>query len=232
VLQLAKKQGINLAVKAWLSVAKIGELLNLNRDIFIRSLALQLCFSFMTFYGARIGETTLAANAVLLNFLMLVSFALDGIAYASEAKVGKAKGEQSVEQIKLWVNLSLFWGGLFALFYSLIFLVFGGAIIRLLTDVPEVVSMATHYLPWVIILPIAAMGCFLFDGVFVGLTRAKDMRNTMLISATFGFFGLFWLVSDWQNHGLWFAMTSFMLLRGITLWLRYRAMVKQQQLLI
>ncbi|WP_462169318.1 MATE family efflux transporter [Pseudoalteromonas lipolytica] len=232
VLQLAKKQGINLAVKAWLSVAKIGELLNLNRDIFIRSLALQLCFSFMTFYGARIGETTLAANAVLLNFLMLVSFALDGIAYASEAKVGKAKGEQSVEQIKLWVNLSLFWGGLFALFYSLIFFVFGGAIIRLLTDVPEVVSMATHYLPWVIILPIAAMGCFLFDGVFVGLTRAKDMRNTMLISATFGFFGLFWLVSDWQNHGLWFAMTSFMLLRGVTLWLRYRAMVKQQQLLI
>ncbi|EWH04724.1 multidrug transporter MatE [Pseudoalteromonas lipolytica SCSIO 04301] len=232
VLQLAKNQGINLAVKAWLSVAKIGELLNLNRDIFIRSLALQLCFSFMTFYGARIGETTLAANAVLLNFLMLVSFALDGIAYASEAKVGKAKGEQSVEQIKLWVNLSLFWGGLFALFYSLIFLVFGGAIIRLLTDVPEVVNMATHYLPWVIILPIAAMGCFLFDGVFVGLTRAKDMRNTMLISATFGFFGLFWLVSDWQNHGLWFAMTSFMLLRGVTLWLRYRAMVKQQQLLI
>ena len=89
------------------------------------------------------------------------------------------------------MNLSLFWGGLFALFYSLIFFVFGGAIIRLLTDVPEVVSLATHYLPWVIILPIAAMGCFLFDGVFVGLTRAKDMRNTMLISATFGFFGLF-----------------------------------------
>ena len=231
VYQLAKKQGINLAVKAWFNVAKLLELVNLNRDIFIRSLALQLCFSFMTFYGARIGETTLAANAVLLNFLMLVSFALDGIAYASEAKVGKAKGEKSTQHIQLWVNLSLFWGGLFALFYSLIFLIFGNAIIRLLTDVPEVITMAADYLPWVIILPIAAMACFLFDGVFVGLTRAKDMRNTMLISAVFGFFGLFWLVSDWQNHGLWFAMTIFMLMRGVTLWLRYRYIVKQNSLL-
>ncbi|GGF08362.1 MATE family efflux transporter DinF [Pseudoalteromonas gelatinilytica] len=231
VTQLAKKQGVNLAVKAWLSVAKLLDLVSLNRDIFIRSLALQLCFSFMTFYGARIGETTLAANAVLLNFLMLVSFALDGIAYASEAKVGKAKGEHSSQHIQLWVKLSLFWGGLFALFYSLIFLLFGEAIIRLLTDVPEVISLATVYLPWVILLPIAAMGCFLFDGVFVGLTRAKDMRNTMLFSAVVGFFGLFWLVSSWQNHGLWFAMTSFMLMRGLTLWFRYRRIVNNQQLL-
>ena len=162
---------------------------------------------------------------------MLVSFALDGIAYASEAKVGKAKGEHSAKQIELWVNLSLFWGGLFALFYSLIFLLFGESIIRLLTDVPEVISLATVYLPWVIILPIAAMGCFLFDGVFVGLTRAKDMRNTMLFSALVGFFGLFWVVSSWQNHGLWFAMTCFMLMRGLTLWFRYRKIVNNQQLL-
>ncbi len=122
MVQLAKKQGISLAVANWFSIEKMAGLLSLNRDIFIRSLVLQLCFSFMTFYAARIGETTLAANAVLLNFLMLVSFAIDGIAYASEAKVGQAKGQKSVEKIRLWVKISVFWGMLFGIFYSVFFI--------------------------------------------------------------------------------------------------------------
>ena len=164
-------------------------LLSLNRDIFIRSLILQLCFSFMTFYGARIGDITLAVNAVLLNFLMLVSFALDGIAYASEAKVGQAKGQGSVRRIHLWVKISVFWGALFALAYCVFFALLGSQIITLLTDVPQVVSAANRYLPWLIFMPLAAMSCFLFDGIFVGLTRAKDMRNTMVFSALVGFFG-------------------------------------------
>ena len=86
------------------------------------------------------GETTLAVNAVLLNFLMLVSFALDGIAYAAEAKVGQAKGEGSEAKVEIWVNLSLFWGAVFALLYSLVFAVFGVSIVKLLTNIPEVIS--------------------------------------------------------------------------------------------
>ncbi len=205
VIKLAKKQGVELSVPNWLSVSKMAELLSLNRDIFIRSLILQLCFSFMTFYGARIGETTLAANAVLLNFLMLVSFALDGIAYASEAKVGQAKGQRSVNNIRLWVKISVFWGMLFGVLYSVFFAVFGSAIINLLTNVPEVIEAATNYLPWVIVLPMLAMSCFLFDGVFVGLTRAKNMRNSMILSAAVGFFGVFWVFIEWQNNALWLA---------------------------
>ncbi|MGO3299239.1 MAG: MATE family efflux transporter, partial [Pseudoalteromonas sp.] len=108
VFKLAAKKGVQLNISGWFSLAQMTSLLSLNRDIFIRSLILQLCFSFMTFYGARIGEVTLAANAVLLNFLMLVSFALDGIAYASEAKVGHAKGKNSARLIKLWVQISVF----------------------------------------------------------------------------------------------------------------------------
>ena len=231
VLKLAKKMAVPLITEHWLSIAKMVDLLNLNRDIFIRSLILQLCFSFMTFYGARIGEVTLAANAVLLNFLMLVSFALDGIAYASEAKVGQAKGQNNVRKIHLWVKISIFWGTLFALGYSLFFALLGSQIITLLTDVPAVITVANSYLPWLIMLPIAAMNCFLFDGIFVGLTRAKDMRNTMLISALIGFFGVFWLFNSWQNHGLWLAMSSFMVLRGITLMFRYRYLLRTQQLL-
>jgi len=231
VAKLAKKQGIELNVPNWLSISKMAELLSLNRDIFIRSLILQLCFSFMTFYAARIGETTLAANAVLLNFLMLVSFALDGVAYASEAKVGQAKGQGSVKNIDLWVKISVFWGMLFGVLYSLFFALFGNTIIKLLTNVPEVIQEATHYLPWIVVLPILAMSCFLFDGVFVGLTRAKNMRNSMILSAGVGFFGVFWVFIDLQNNGLWLAMSCFMLMRGVTLIIKYHHLKINNQLL-
>jgi multidrug resistance protein, MATE family len=231
VIKLAKKHTIELAVPHWFSIKKMANLLSLNRDIFIRSLILQLCFSFMTFYAARIGETTLAANAVLLNFLMLVSFALDGIAYATEAKVGHAKGQQSVRMIELWVKISVFWGMLFGLAYSLFFAAFGGYIITLLTNVPEVISSASYYLPWVIALPLLSMSCFLFDGVFVGLTRAKAMRNSMLLSASVGFFGVFLLFQQWGNNALWLAMSCFMLLRGVTLIVKYLQLKATKQLL-
>ncbi|ALS34390.1 multidrug resistance protein, MATE family [Pseudoalteromonas translucida KMM 520] len=231
VIKLAKKRGIKLSVPGWFSITKMANLLSLNGDIFIRSFILQLCFSFMTFYGARIGETTLAANAVLLNFLMLVSFALDGIAYASEAKVGHAKGQQSVKNIELWVKISVFWGALFALAYSLFFAIFGRYIITLLTNVPEVITTATLYLPWVIALPLLAMSCFLFDGVFVGLTRAKAMRNSMLLSASVGFFGVFAVFHQWENNGLWLAMSCFMLMRGVTLIVKYQRLKASNQLL-
>ncbi|MBH0069421.1 MATE family efflux transporter [Pseudoalteromonas sp. NZS100] len=231
VAKLAKKQDIDLNVPNWLSISKMAELLSLNRDIFIRSLILQLCFSFMTFYAARIGETTLAANAVLLNFLMLVSFALDGVAYASEAKVGQAKGQGSVKNIGLWVKISVFWGMLFGVLYSLFFALFGNTIIKLLTNVPEVIQEATHYLPWIVVLPILAMSCFLFDGVFVGLTRAKNMRNSMILSAGVGFFGVFWVFIDLQNNGLWLAMSCFMLMRGVTLIIKYHHLKINNQLL-
>ncbi|KZN68890.1 hypothetical protein N478_13275 [Pseudoalteromonas luteoviolacea S4060-1] len=211
--------------------AQIMHLLSLNKDIFIRSLVLQLCFSFMTFYGARLGDNTLAANAVLLNFLMLVSFALDGIAYAAEAKVGQAKGEQDETKLKAWVNVSVFWGAVFALLYCIIFAVFGESIITLLTSIPSVINTATGYLPWLVVLPIIAMSCFLFDGVFVGLTRAREMRNSMIVSAVCGFFLPFFVMKDLGNHALWLSMTCFMALRGITLIYRYRRLVGQQALL-
>jgi MATE family multidrug resistance protein len=227
--QLAKHQ-VNWR---WLmpDKAQFLALLSLNRDIFIRSLLLQLCFSFMTFYGARMGETTLAVNAVLLNFLMLVSFALDGIAYAAEAKVGQAKGEGSEAKVKIWVNLSLFWGAVFALLYSLVFAVFGLSIVKLLTNIPEVISASKTYLFWLILLPLLAMWCFIFDGIFVGLTRAQDMRNSMFFSAIFGFMVPLWLTLEYKNHGLWFAMSCFMLLRGVTLAYRYRQIQRQGLLL-
>ncbi|GEK09726.1 MATE family efflux transporter [Pseudoalteromonas peptidolytica] len=229
-INVANKHGLELKF-SFVERAHWLSLLTLNRDIFVRSLILQLCFSFMTFYGARLGEVTLAANAVLLNFLMLVSFAMDGIAYASEAKVGTAKGRADPVQLQLWVKISLFWGALFALLYSMVFYFFGDWIIGSLTTIPEVIAAASIYLPWLVALPLVAMSCFLFDGIFVGLTRAKEMRNSMLISALFGFFLPFWLTHSLGNHALWLAMSCFMGLRGLTLAYKYYQLSRQGALL-
>jgi MATE family multidrug resistance protein len=205
--------------------------LKLNRDIFIRSLFLQLCLAFMTYYGGILGDNILAANAVLLNFLLLVSFALDGIAYAVEAKVGQAKGRMKAGVINLWVVIGRFWSLAFACVYSLIFAFGGGTIIRMLTDLPEVIFVAEQYLVWLVLLPPIASFCFLYDGVFVGLTRAKEMRNAMIFSALIGFVLVFLITLPLGNHGLWLAMTCFMALRGATLAKKYHDFWRYRQLL-
>jgi len=194
----------------------------LNRDILIRTLCLEICFIFMTFQGARLGDDVIAANAILMNFLMLISFGLDGIANAAEVMVGKAKGENNRQSIFISVNVALFWTGVFALIYSLLFYLFGHYFILTISSIPAVVDYAQQHLFWIIALPILACWCYLYDGVYVGLMQAHIMRNSMLI-ATFGcFFPVWWLLQDYGNHGLWAAFSIFMLARGVTLAMHYQ----------
>jgi MATE family multidrug resistance protein len=198
----------------------------LNRDILIRTLCLELCFVFITFQGARLGDNVIATNAILMNFVLLISFGLDGIANATEALVGKAQGQKDFKQRNFIVKIALFWTGLFALSYSLLFAVAGNIFIGLLTDIPDVVNATKQYIHWIIILPVLGCWCYLFDGIFVGLMKAKAMRNSMII-ATFGcFFPLWWLLQDFGNHGLWAAFSVFLLMRGATLaWYYYRVLI-------
>lgn len=189
----------------------------LNRDILIRTLCLQSCFVFITFQGARLGDNVVAANAILMNFLLFISFGLDGIANAAEVMVGKAKGENNLKKLQEVFKVSLFWTVLFALVYSLFFVFSGTYVIRLISDIDVVVLYAEQYLPWIMLLPLAACWSYLFDGIYIGLTQAKAMRNSMIIS-TFGcFFPVWWLLQGYENHGLWLAFSIFMVARGITL---------------
>ncbi len=209
----------------WLALLRQGgwqRLWRLNRDILLRSLCLQICFLFITFQGARLGDAVVAANAVLLNFLLLISYALDGIAYAAEALTGKAVGEEDEPGLRAWVRICAHWSLLFAGAFVVIFGLGGEAIIGLLTDLPQVREEAARYLPWIVPLPVVALWCYLYDGVFIGATRAKDMRNTMVL-ATFGvFFPLWWLSQGLGNHGLWLALSAFLASRGLALWWLYR----------
>ncbi len=210
-------------LKKIVSKAELASYFKLNRDILIRTLCLEICFIFITFQGARLGDNIVAANAILLNFLLLISFGLDGIANAAEAMVGKAKGQNNQQALQVTVKIALFWTAIFAIIYSLFFALFGEQIIALMSSIAEVVNFANHYLFWIVLLPIIACWCFLFDGVYIGLMQASVMRNSMII-ATFGvFFPAWFLLQSFGNHGLWAAFLLFMLTRGISLaWHYYR----------
>lgn len=204
----------------WWQWPAVRRLLGLNRDIFIRSLCLQLCFAFMTLQGARLGDVAVAANAVLLNFLMLISYGLDGFAYAVEAMVGRAIGRRDRQGLREAIVLNLGWALLIAIAFALGFALGGRLLIAHITDIPAVIAEANRQLPWLIAMPLLAVWCFLLDGVFIGATRAREMRNSMLVAVFAGFFPIWWLCQEWGVAALWAAMAALMTGRGLTLgWL-------------
>ncbi|MDX1678917.1 MATE family efflux transporter [Arsukibacterium sp.] len=194
----------------------LQRLFALNRDIFLRSLCLQSVFVFIAFQGAAYGDNTVAANAVLLSFLMLVSYAMDGLAYAAESLVGKAIGARDSHLLGNTLGLLAIWCLLLATMFSGGYGLFGTHFVSLLTSLPAVQQQAALYLGWMILLPLLACWAYFLDGVFIGATQGKTLRNSMFI-ALLGFAGCFYLLQSWQNHALWAALSVFMLLRSISL---------------
>jgi MATE family multidrug resistance protein len=195
---------------------------SVNANLFVRTMMLMGTFAFVTAQGARLGPAILAANAVLMNFQNLTSFGLDGIAHAAEAMVGRAVGGRNREALEHSVKLTLKWSLIFAVGFTLAFVVAGPWIVRLLTDLPDVRSTAMTYLPWLIASPLISVWCFLYDGVYVGMTRAREMRNIMIVSVLAVFLPVWFLTQSLGNHGLWFALMAFMASRGIGMHVLYR----------
>ncbi|WP_031831915.1 MATE family efflux transporter, partial [Vibrio parahaemolyticus] len=144
------------------------------------------------------------------------SYGMDGFAYAMEAMVGKAIGAKDRAQLSDSLIGTFFWSLIICLGLTAVFGLVGSNLIAMITSIAIVQQQAAIYLPWLVVMPLASMWCFLFDGIFVGATKGKDMRNSMFV-ATCCFFVIFFLFSGWQNHALWFAMTSFMAMRGFGL---------------
>lgn len=197
-------------------MAGMSRFLRLNRDIFLRSLCLQAAFSFMTFRGAAFGDDVVAANAVLMSFLMVISYGMDGFAYAMEAMVGKAIGANSRSQLVDSLLGTFFWSALICVALTVAFALAGGGLISFVTDIQHVQSTALQYLPWLVMMPLISMWCFLFDGIFIGATKGREMRNSMFL-AMCSFFLVFYTFQSLGNHALWLAMLSFMAVRGATL---------------
>ncbi|MBP22060.1 MAG: MATE family efflux transporter [Alcanivorax sp.] len=189
-------------------------LMAVNRDIFLRSLALLSCFFFFAAQGARLGDAVLAANAVLITFLLLLSNLLDGFANAAEALVGEAHGKNDHQALGQAIGATGRWTVACAALGLLAFSLGGVPLIHLLTDLPDIRDTAITYLPWMLLLPLTASAGFWLDGIFVGATWGAAMRNTMLVAV--GIFFVLWaLTRGWDNHGLWLAMNGFMAGRGI-----------------
>jgi len=193
----------------------------INANLFLRTLALMTAFAFLTAQGARLGESFLVANAILINFQYFMAYALDGFANAAEALVGRAAGDPERLRYRRAVKLSLQWSAGVALMFAAIYWLTGPAIIALLTSIESVRTTAIEYLPWMIVSPLLSVWSFAFDGIFVGATRAREMRNTMLLSLAL-FAAAWWLLRPLGNHGLWLAFMVFMSARGIGLWIVYR----------
>jgi MATE family multidrug resistance protein len=205
--------------------AKLVRMLAVNRDIMIRTAALIAAFLFFTAQGARSGDVILAANAVLNNFLMVSAFFLDGLANAAEQLCGRAYGARDRAAFSGAVRLVMLWGSGFALVVIAVFALFGPSLIDAMTASSDVRQAARDALWFVALSPILAVFAFAYDGIFVGATWARDMRNLMTLSLLI-FFAAWFSLKSFGNAGLWGAMLVFYAARGGLQALRYPALLR------
>lgn len=191
---------------------------NVNQDIFIRTMALLFTFSFFQAESARFGNTILAVNTVLLQFTTLLAFGIDGLAFATEALVGKYVGAKDTKSLSKVIKLVFIWAMLLAGVFSLSYFLFFNTIIQLLTNNSTVIQATQAFLVWIVLAPLVNTPCFIWDGVYIGATASKAMRNNMLLATFFCFLPTYYFTANaLENHALWLALSIFMMVRGLGL---------------
>ena len=204
---------------------KLERTLAVNGDIMVRSLALIAVFAWFVAHGARQGDVILAANAVLLTFVSMAAYFLDGLAFAAEALVGRAVGAAHRADFLAAVRLTTLWAVAIAVLLSFAFAVLGTALIDLLTVDSSARAAARAYLPWMAFVPFLGVWAFQLDGIFIGATRTADMRNAMLVSLGI-FLAAWWAFRPFANHGLWAAFYVHYVARAGTLLYYYPRLVR------
>lgn len=192
---------------------KLMRMLSVNSDILVRTAALIATFLFFTAKGARAGDVTLAANSVLNNFLLVSAFFLDGLANAAQQLCGRAIGARDAKGFADSTRLVLLWGLGFAMVVAMLFALFGPYLINVMTASEEVRRAAREFLPFVVLAPIPGAFAFGFDGIYIGATWAREMRNLMLVSLAI-FLGTWWALQSLGNAGLWGALLVSYISRG------------------
>ncbi|BDX04564.1 MATE family efflux transporter [Planctobacterium marinum] len=201
----------------YIAKKSLQRLLRLNRDVFFRNLCLQIFLGIFTYLGLQQGQLTAATNAVLMQFFVLIALGLDGVAYAAEALLGEASGKNSKSKFRLWIKVSLLVSSVLAICYTLVFALGFRFITHLLTDITEVQEYIQQFKIYIVFLPLVAHWCFLLDGWYVGLTQARAMLLTMLLSAgvAVSWYALHFL--SLNADILWQGFLLFLLARGILL---------------
>ena len=204
--------------------ARLRVMASVNTDILLRSLMLQTIFVSFLFLGSGFGDVTLAANQVLMQFLSITAHALDGFAFSAEALVGQAFGARNRAVLRRGALLASLWALAVCAGIAAGYAAFGGAVIDLMATAPEVRAAAREFLPYAAAAPLLGVAPFMLDGVFIGATRSRDMRNMMAVSLAFYAVAVAALVPVMGNHGLWAALLLSFVARGVTLGLRYPAL--------
>lgn len=200
---------------------ELQKFLSVNFDIFIRTLCLTFAFGFFYSQSASEGPTILAANVILLQYLNWMSYGVDGFAFATESLVGKYAGAKDGPNTNRAIRLAFVWGMALALGFSLLYGLAGVPMLRLFTNEAEVIAVARGFVIWMAVFPLLSTPCYIWDGVFIGLTASKAMRNCMLIAIAI-FLGVYYGYGQGHgNHGLWLTLLIFMVARGLVQQLAY-----------
>lgn len=221
------KHGAIASGAAFKDLSRWRRLFIVNRDIFLRTLALELVFTLFLRLSAEQGDVVLAANAILLHLQAIMAYALDGFAHAAEVLVGWALGARRRRDLAAAVKAAAIWAMLFAIPVALLYLFAGPTLFKIFTDQTPVLAAAESMLIWVALSPLISVWSFLYDGVFFGATQSREMRNSMLLALSV-FAASAWIAAPvWGNDGLWLAFLLFLAVRALTLHLYYPRILKR-----
>ena len=215
--ELQKLTSIKINLSKIFNVKKIQKLFNINFDIFIRSALLTFSFLFFTYLGNTIGEDVVAANTILLNLIMLSAFILDAYAFSTEGIVGYSIGSKNKKLLTNVIKNSFILSAATGLLISLIYLVGKNNFIFIMTDLPNIKNLSMSYSYWVVLIPFISSFCYQIDGIFIGASQTKELRNAMIVSVSIYILCALFLVSSFGNSGLWISLCIFFTLRAVTL---------------
>ena len=196
---------------------KIKNIFNINFNIFIRTILLTFSFLWFTYLGSQIGEDFIAANAILINLVFLSAFILDAYAFSTEGIVGYSLGKQDLNLFKSILKNSFILSSLTGFIISIIYLFINEWVINLMSDIAEIRSLSSSYAIWLIIMPFIASFCYQFDGIFIGVSQTKELRNAMIFSVTIYLIISIILTNFYSNTGVWISLCIFMILRALSL---------------
>lgn len=197
---------------------KIKRFFKVNTDLMIRSFLLIISIAFFTNQSAKLGDNILAINMILLQSFYIFSYFTDGFAYAGEALVGKFIGSKDRNNLIKSIRLLLMWGFSISIPFTILYALFPSTFVKIISDNPNILTEIKPYYIYMIIIPLITFAAFIWDGIYIGATASKAIRNTMIISSIFIFLpAWFFLVPRFENHGLWIAFLCFMIARGIAM---------------
>ncbi len=215
---LSKHVSLKIDLKDLIDINKIKNIFDINFNIFIRTILLTFSFLWFTYLGTQIGEDYIAANTILINLVFLSAFILDAYAFSTEGMVGYSLGKKDLSLFKTIIKNSFILSSITGLIISIVYFLANQYVINLMSDIEEIRILSSQYVIWLIILPFIASFCYQFDGIFIGVSQTKELRNAMIFSVFCYLIISIFLTKYFSNTGVWISLCIFMILRATSLY--------------